>query len=155
MWFLVYNRPNFLAKHIYVDICILTRKICIALYAALNAASPMNSSCSDSVWYHIKLLKYVPHPDDTGLSGSRVGQVNLGLRVAGGRALEAGSPGQGPPSPPPAPGLWRKALWPERGQVIQALSADRRGGGGGQASSVRSGWAAAGHDPPTQPCPGR
>lgn len=50
----------------------------------------MNSSCSDSVWYHIKLLKYVPHPDDTGLSGSRVGQVNLGL------TWKPGLPGRDP-----------------------------------------------------------
>lgn len=59
MWFLVYNRPNFSAKHIYVDICILAWKICIALYAALNAASSINSSYLDFVWYHIKLLKDV------------------------------------------------------------------------------------------------
>lgn len=35
MWFLVYNRPNFSAKRIYVDICILTLKIGIALHEAL------------------------------------------------------------------------------------------------------------------------
>lgn len=53
MWFLVYNRPNFSAKHIYVDICILAWKICIALYAALNAASSINSSYLDFEPPHI------------------------------------------------------------------------------------------------------
>lgn len=60
MWFLVYNRPNFSAKHIYVDICILTLKICIALCEALNTASSINNSYLDSVWYHNKWFKSVP-----------------------------------------------------------------------------------------------
>lgn len=59
VWLLVYNRLDFSAKHIYVDIGILTLKICIALYEALNAASSINSFYLDSIWYHIKLLKNV------------------------------------------------------------------------------------------------
>lgn len=57
MCFLVYTRPDLSAKHIYVDICILTLKICIALCEALNAALPINRSYLDPIWYHMKLLK--------------------------------------------------------------------------------------------------
>lgn len=63
VWFLVYNRPNS-AKHTYVDICVLTLKICIALYEALSAASPINSSCHNSVWYHNNCSKVSCDPED-------------------------------------------------------------------------------------------
>lgn len=43
---LVYNRPNFSAKLIYVDKYILILKIRIASY------EPWNAAYLDSVWYH-------------------------------------------------------------------------------------------------------
>lgn len=57
MCFLVCTRPDLSAEHIYVDICILTLKIRIALCEALNAALPINRSYLDPVWYHVKLLR--------------------------------------------------------------------------------------------------
>lgn len=48
-WLLVYTRPHFSAKRICIGLCILIWKTGIA--------SPRNSFCLDSVWYHVKLLR--------------------------------------------------------------------------------------------------
>lgn len=127
LWFLVYNSPNFSAKHICIDqYAFVTLKIGIAVYEALNAASPISSSSFESMWHHINVLESVSGPQRCGgLCGSWVSpnkpqMITRAQQDSWWGAVELPSPTRGFSSKLPGLCLWRKlCLWSELGLMTQ------------------------------------